>query len=226
MTVHCAADGYVGNLIKMRRGEVPEPYPHSSRIRRRGDEPFVVGEEPIAESIGDFWSWMASDLMDNTLRGRLAEFIVGTALGCIGPDRVRVEWDAVDLRTADGVLVEVKSTAHIQSWGPSKPSSLQFSIRKSRGWDPETNTSVSEPTRSAHVYVFCVHTATDPEIADPLLLDQWEFHVVPVTTLNDTFGNQRNLRLSVLCKLPGVVALPYSELAPAIHAAAEGERPK
>jgi hypothetical protein len=63
----------------------------------------------------DFWQWAYSDLLSNTNRGRLAEFIVARALS-LGLTDVRIEWDAVDLVTPTGVKVEVKSAAYLQSW--------------------------------------------------------------------------------------------------------------
>ena len=43
------------------------------RVRRRsGDERFIGMESSLLE----FWEWAHSDIMSNTERGRLAEFIV------------------------------------------------------------------------------------------------------------------------------------------------------
>ena len=50
--------------------------------------PLLTGNEPLTEngnrlgpSLIDFWRWSISDLVDNTTRGALAEFIVACALG-------------------------------------------------------------------------------------------------------------------------------------------------
>ena len=51
------------------------------------------GEEQIRGDLLGFWRWAYSQTLDNALRGVLAEYLVGLALG--GPDRdARVEWDA------------------------------------------------------------------------------------------------------------------------------------
>ena len=65
-----------------------------------------------------FWQWAASDLLNNTTRGHLAEYLVGQALSA-GPKSVRTEWDSFDLTTPEGVPVEVKSAAFVQSWAQS-----------------------------------------------------------------------------------------------------------
>ena len=43
----------------------------------------------------DFWSWAYSDVLVNTNRSVLAEFIVGSVLGVV--DKPRVEWGWCDL---------------------------------------------------------------------------------------------------------------------------------
>lgn len=56
-------------------------------------------------------SGSGGETLDNALRGVLAEYLVGLALG--GPERdARVEWDAYDLTGPDGVKIEVKSARH------------------------------------------------------------------------------------------------------------------
>ncbi len=56
---------------------------------------------------GDFWKWAFFNLADNTIRGVLAEFIVGTSLG-VDFSEPRSFWDDFDLLTPDGIRVEVK----------------------------------------------------------------------------------------------------------------------
>lgn len=76
----------------------------------------LTGREKFSngQSVNMFWSWAHSDLMNNAERGRLAEFIVSMALNCNSPSRV--EWDAYDLSTEDGIKIEVKSSAYLQTW--------------------------------------------------------------------------------------------------------------
>lgn len=60
----------------------------------------------------EFLAWAYDDLLTNTTRGVLAEYIVAKALG-IG-DTMRREWDKHDL-DIDGVGVEVKSVAYVHT---------------------------------------------------------------------------------------------------------------
>ncbi|MCB0035652.1 MAG: hypothetical protein KDE51_16580, partial [Anaerolineales bacterium] len=64
---------------------------------KSGQEPFTDNGQPLPLTLLDFWQWSSSDLVNNALRGVLAEFIVASALGCQTP--TRTEWDAYDLQT-------------------------------------------------------------------------------------------------------------------------------
>jgi hypothetical protein len=59
-----------------------------------------------------FWQWSASDLLSNATRGTVAEYLVARALDA-DPEGIRDEWAAYDLKTKDGVKVEVKSAAYL-----------------------------------------------------------------------------------------------------------------
>ncbi len=102
--------------------------------------------------------------------------------------RARTEWDAYDLLTDDGIKIEVKSAAYVQSWEQERPSEIRFGIGLKRGWDARTNTSASEPGRAADVYVFCLLHEQTREKADPLNLEQWTFLVCPTALLNQHFS--------------------------------------
>lgn len=164
---------------------------------KNGTEPLTHRGAPAGATLHDFWSWACSDLVNNTLRGMLAEYIVGLALGCVA-GTTRVEWDASDLKTAKGITVEVKSSAYVQSWEQTRLSDISFGIKPTFGWDGATNTYATERERQADVYVFCVFTPTDKTIADPLNLDQWDFYVLSTKQLNDAVGNQASIGLSRL----------------------------
>lgn len=67
----------------------------------------------IDTSVIDFWRWGAGDLMTNTARGILAEFLVAKAVGDERP--TRLEWDNFDVLTPEGVKIEVKTSALLQA---------------------------------------------------------------------------------------------------------------
>ncbi|MEE4025052.1 hypothetical protein V1Y59_18345 [Gordonia sp. PKS22-38] len=187
-------------------------------IRLTGKEPFSHDDVQLGRTVDDFWSWSSSDLLSNALRGMLAEYIVGVALGCVD-HRIRLEWDAFDLKTDDGTTIEVKSTAYLQSWGVTKPSSRRFSIGETTAWHADTNTYETTAMRQADVYVFCVHTADDRAVADPLRLEQWEFYVVATATINRRLGNQRSIALSRLPRALDVSPVRFDGIADAVRQA-------
>ena len=166
-----------------------------------------------------FWEWAFTDCVSNSLRGVLAEFIVGKAVQCL--DRPRVEWDDYDLKTKDGIKIEVKSSAYVQSWHvkESKPSQINFDIASKKGWSSETRITSKEAKRSANVYVFCVLKEKNHELVDPLDLDQWFFLVLSTKTINESLGNQKSVSLARLEKL-GCIRLRFDNLASEIDSVA------
>lgn len=172
------------------------PYPSLIVQPLTGAEPFHTGNEDLGFDLASFWRWSASDLASNVWRGVLAEFLVARALGMAAG--VRVEWDACDVRTKEGIRVGVKSAAYLQSWHQRTMSAISFDIGMKRGWDAETNTYAPAPCRGADVYVFALLAHQDKATLDPLDVDQWRFYVVPVRVIDATFGSQKRIALSSL----------------------------
>lgn len=81
----------------------------------------------------DFWSWAYSDLLGNTERGILAEYIVACALGI--QNKARVLWDKYDLLSEEGIAIEVKASGYLQTWNQEKISKINFGIQPTLGWD-------------------------------------------------------------------------------------------
>jgi len=169
-----------------------------SMNRLTGNEHFTFDDMPIGKLLSDFWAWNSSDLLNNTLRGALAEFIVATALE-LDTDICRKDWTPYDLETPSGIKIEVKSSAYLQSWSADRISNIRFSISPTRAWDAETAFD-DEVKRQSDVYVFCVYASKTKEDT-PLLLDQWEFYVIPTSTLNQKCGNQKSISLNSLLSL-------------------------
>lgn len=144
----------------------------------------------------DFWRWAYSDHLSNSQRGVLSEYIVGQALGAT--NKPRVEWDQYDLITPEGITVEVKSSAYVQTWQQAKHSEILFDIAPKLAWDAATNTSTQVKQRSAMVYVFCVLAEQDRAKVNPLYLSQWFFLVASTKQLDAWFGEQKRVRLSML----------------------------
>lgn len=186
--------------------------------RKSGDEPLTFNGDALGVDLQAFWQWASSDVLSNSLRGVLAEYIVATALGC--NTGVRTQWDAYDIKTESGIRIEVKSAAYLQSWSQKGLSPISFSIAPALGWDAEAGTRSKERIRPADVYVFCLLAHQDKSNVNPLHLDQWEFYCLNTQTLNQAIGIQRNLTLSRLQKL-GPVKANYLNLAKAIIAVAD-----
>ena len=183
----------------------PEPLPPST--------PFTYKDKPTSFSVLDFWVWMASDVLNNSLRGLVAEYIVSQATGACAP--VRVEWDPVDIKTPEGIKIEVKSAAYLQSWHQDRPSAISFRIAKTLPWDPKTNQYGKKQVRNADVYVFCVLVHLDDQTINPLELTQWVFYILPTSTLDSTLGDQKTVSLSRLKEL-GAIALGYDQIRNAV----------
>ncbi len=170
--------------------------------RKTGDERFLADGAPLPFSLLDFWRWSVSDLVSNITRGRLAEFIVARALG-ISTDGVRDEWAAYDLITPGGLKVEVKSAASIQSWAHHKLSPIKFLTPKTRAFDPATGRVAVKPQRQADLYVFAILAHAVQATVDPLNVSQWQFYVLPTTTLDERTRSQHSITLTTLERICG-----------------------
>lgn len=140
-------------------------------------------ERRVAEAV------FGRKLITNVFRGHVAEAIVAAALE---PDWswCSADYASCDFERADGVRLEVKQSAILQSWSsePPKKVTTNFDVAERKGyWDGLT--WVPEPGRRAHVYVLAHHTVTD-ETADHRDPAQWTFYVVrsahlpPVKTIS------------------------------------------
>lgn len=187
--------------------------------RLTGSENFIFGDMSIGKILSDFWAWNSSDLLNNTLRGALAEFIVATALN-IDTEVCRKDWAAYDLETSSGIRIEVKSSAYLQSWNTNRISDIRFSIKPTRAWDVENSYS-DEIKRQSDVYVFCLYASKIKEDT-PLLLDRWEFYVLPTSTLDQRCGSQKTISLNSLLSLNPTKA-DFNRLAVVVNSILSGD---
>lgn len=194
-------------------------FSHIYPVRRSGSEALHSNGRPLGITLLDFWRWSSSDLVSNATRGVLAEFIVANALG-IRLDNVRDEWGSFDLIAPEGITVEVKSAAYIQSWSQRNLSSIIFRIPKTRAWNADTNVQEKESRRQAQVYVFALLAHQDKSSIDPLNVDQWKFFVVPTIVLDARTRSQHSITLHSLETLTGR-AFSYDELRDAVYRAAK-----
>ena len=182
----------------------------SKVIRKTGLEPFTLYDNDLPLNVLSFWQWSSSELLGNALRGKLAEYIVASAID--GLDRLREEWDEFDLITKSGLKIEIKSSSYIQSWSQSNHSKISFGIQPTRSSLSKDSTR----SRKADIYIFCVLSHKDKETVNPLALEQWDFYVLPTSILNTEIPNQKTITLSSLLSLKPVCAR-YENLASAIR---------
>ena len=174
----------------------------------------------VSGDLTEFQRWATGNLVENRNRGIFGEWLVGQALGVIGDDEVREEWDAVDLHFA-GLTIEVKTSGISQTWNQSGSSTPRFGIAlQKRAWFAETDDWIvyDEPKRSADVYVFCLHRsvpATNENVADP---ESWSFWVIATSTLDDELGGQSSVGISTLDQLAEPVG--WSEIKAAVERSA------
>ncbi len=159
--------------------------------------PFRDPSEPIRglndRFVGDFWRWAYSDLLSNTNRPILAEYLVGSALQALSCPRT--EWDLSDIDYR-GRTIEVKSAAYVQSWDQPRPSSIRFDIGKRCRWNEETGRHVDTRCQHADCSVFCLLAEQDHNVVDPFDLAQREFFVLARQTFDERFGDQKTGALS------------------------------
>ncbi|WP_352310410.1 hypothetical protein [Psychrobacter sp. W2-37-MNA-CIBAN-0211] len=192
-------------------------YPALEVKRKSGKEVFHIEGKPLDQNLLSFWQWSSSDLISNAMRGILAEYIVASALG--ENYSHRSEWDAYDIETKEGIKIEVKSSAFIQTWHQKSLSSIQFSIRPTISWGAQTNSRSTKIVRQADVYVFCLLTHKEQDTIDPLNVNQWLFYILSSDELNQSVGAQKTIVLSSLLRLNPITAT-YLELPSAIEKSA------
>jgi len=174
----------------------------------KGSEHFTEGGKPLAMNVLSYWQWANADLLTNRQRGIVAEYIVASALNLTSEPRE--EWDAYDLVTEEGLKIEVKSSAYIQSWEQEKFSTISFGIQPTVKWN-EDGTRSTEKIRQADVYIFCVLAHQDEDTIDPLNLDQWDFYILNTDVLNNEVGEQKTIALSSLLHLAPIKST-YQEI--------------
>ena len=184
-------------------------YPAIHAKQLTGIEPILDDNgKPVAMAL-DFWRWAYSDLLGNTERGAVAEYLVASALGISREDRI--SWNSYDLLSNEGIKIEEKASAYIQTWGQERLSDIRFGIQPTYAWNSETNVYDTEMRRQSDIYVFCVLKHTKQETIDPLDARQWEFYPLKTSVLNEKVGNQKGISLSKILKL-GAAATSYSNL--------------
>lgn len=158
----------------------------------------VFGYERIqGATVQEFWQWAFGDLCDDDVKGIYAEWLVHKLLE-IKSSR-RVSWANSDLITPGGTRIEVKSTAHWQTWkflnerGEMELVPKYVPREGDRGirfasLAARDSTSVDwskDPTFKSDLYVFAFQSERTIAKWNALDLSQWEFFLVAAEKLRD-----------------------------------------
>lgn len=205
-----SGSNHVFQLAEIKWGSMAARFPAIEVIRKSGKECFqgMDGEHTLQ----DFWAWAFSDLVSNTERGKLAEYIVATAMGCDGG--TSPTWGSFDLLSPEGIKIEVKASAYIQSWEQKGFSRIKFSIAESLYWNGFAY--AKEKKRQADVYVFCVLKHKEQDTINPIDLEQWEFYPVSTDILNEAVKGQKTICLARVTELCGRGPFTYQMLRKAV----------
>lgn len=175
--------------------------------RKNGKEKFENMDKKI--KLSNFWSWAYSDLMGNTERAKLAEYIVATAIN--KENIVTNHFSKYDLITNENIKIEVKTSAYLQSWGQKDYSKIIFNIPKTYGWNNTDNTYEKEKKRQSEVYVFCVLKHKNQYTVNPLNINQWEFYIIKTAIINEKCNNSKTISLIKLKNI-GAIKCEYKNL--------------
>ncbi len=149
-------------------------------------------------------------LLTNVDRGPLVEEIVA---GALATDWVLCASDYAScdlLHRSNGLRIQVKQAAAMQSWGPSA-GEARYSIATKAGRWENGNQWIAEPYRNAESFIFGWHPRTDA-LADHRDAHQWRFFVVLETDL----PSQKSIGQAALEKLSR--SLGVDDLANAVAA--------
>lgn len=192
---------------------------------KSGQERFRVDGKRTGVTLLDYWRWSGSNLLDNTQRGLLAEYLVANAVGETALPRA--EWGAYDITMASGARISVKSSAYEQNWYQRKPSPIRFGVGPKRyEWNPITGESRvhNPPRRLGDIWVFCVlgtpeqwQSRTTEGPVDPLELQNWTFYVASTRRLNNNLPRlQKMIALRPLSRIADG-PLPFDDFSKTIN---------
>ena len=180
----------------------------STTSQQAGKPAFRIGDVVAKVSQVAF----GKPLVTNVLRGHVAEAIIALAL--------EPEWNwcsadyaGWDFDRPDGIRLEVKQSAAMQSWSTGKPSKAIFDVAARTGYWEGGTEWIAKAGRPAHLYVFAHHSiyGDAADHRDPM---QWEFYVVPSNALPDV----KKLGLATISTLTSAVSI--TELADTVRVTA------
>lgn len=154
----------------------------------------------------EFWRWHFSEIFD--LQSKIAEYIVGKALGLKEAENVGI-WTLYDMKYREK-RIEIKETSYYHAWQTDEePKSQQRSFGITKAYDDYTKED-SAYRRQSDIYVFCLNTGNTRTDSNPLMLEHWEFYIIPTYLIDEQCKSGKTISLSRVKKLAGKVS--YNEL--------------
>ena len=174
-----------------------------------GKEKFMFGGMELSFDLEDLWRFHYSNVY--SLHGEIAEFLVARALGVTKAQNTEY-WTLWDT-TYREKRIEVKATAYFHLWNSNGKISKQrtFGITKAHGtYDPEKSGN-RDFCRQNDIYVFCLNVGNTKESSNPLVVDNWEFYIMPTSFINERCGDNKTISLGRI-KGFGFTAKSYDEI--------------
>lgn len=183
-----------------------------------GGDHFHNDNKELPFNVGDFWGWAYGNLLNNTQRGALAEYLVQRALE-LDTSGTQVDWGEYDVLYKNK-RIEVKSSAYIQAWNLNndKYSDIIFSIRPAYVWDEKTYKYGDKRENNNDIYVFSVFEEKDKSKVDICDLSKWGFYVVSTKELLRHFKGHKTVTLNSLLTATNTKRCSWSELKSVIDA--------
>ena len=106
------------------------------------------------------------------------------------------KWTLYDILYRD-TRIEVKETSYYHPWNEGGKISQQrsFGITKANS-NYEHPDEPNRFERQNDIYIFCVVNGETREASNPLILDNWDFYVVPTSVINEKSKDNKTISLN------------------------------
>ena len=147
--------------------------------QRSGSETFTYMGKDTDMTVLEFWSWYFSDLLD--IKAKVAEYIVTKAL-CFEEGINTGYWTAHNI-VYMGKRIELRAASYMKSDIDSKV-------------HDEYIRHIDIRVRDTDLYVFCLLPGKSKEEANPLIIDNWEFYIIPIWYIKSECADNKTITMS------------------------------
>ena len=159
---------------------------------------FTFNDKELTFGMLEFWQSKYSNIYN--MQEVIAEFLVEKALG-IDKAQNTDYWTLYDILYRN-YRIEIKQTSYYHSWNKDGIVSKyrRFGITQANSNYEEKNCE-NKLERQNDIYVFCLNTGNTKEESNPMNLNNWEFYIIPTSTINEICGNNKTITLNKVKKL-------------------------